>query len=135
MEIIPSINLYFNDILTKLQCSEETKAYIISIYSKYKTTDFDLSQDSLTLYYLRARERQNFLAFQTIGDYLFFSFSLVPEHLKFASKDYYIVLAQDSYDFCYRKTNRQWNCYKQLSNNFDELNHEVREIFEEKIKI
>jgi hypothetical protein len=121
-----NITDFFEDLLDDLECQRDTKAYIISIYGKYKTSQFDLSKDSVTLLFAQARSNQDFLTYQNLGDWIFFSNTLAPDHLKFASKDYYDTVARVSYYSCYRLINRQWKLFEELSDNFLYLENQVK---------
>jgi hypothetical protein len=125
-----NVSNFFNELLVDLKCQDDTKAYIVSIYGKYKTAEFDFSQDSLTLLFSQARNKQDFLTYQNIGDWVFFSNTWAPAHLRFASKDYYVTLAQLSYYSCYRMTNKQWKLFEELADNFNSLEDQVREKIE-----
>lgn len=122
-----NITNFFEEMLDDLKCHRDTKAYIISIYGKYKTAQFDLSKDSVTLQFAQARSNQDFLTYQNLGDWIFFANTLAPNHLKFASKDYYDTVARLSYYSCYRLINRQWKLFEELSDNFLILEHQVKD--------
>lgn len=127
MEIISNnITKLFDELLIDLDCQHDTRAYIISIYGKYKTAQFDLSKDSITLRFAQARTKQDFLTYQTLGDWIFFANTLAPDHLRFASKDYYDTVARLSYYSCYRLINRQWKLFEELSDNFIVLEEKVK---------
>ncbi len=55
-----NISSFFDELLLDLSCQRDTKAYIVSIYGKYKTAEFDLSKDSVTLLFAQARSKQDF---------------------------------------------------------------------------
>lgn len=127
MEIITNnITKLFDELLIDLDCQHDTRAYIISIYGKYKTAQFDLSKDSITLRFAQARTNQDFLTYQTLGDWIFFANTIAPDHLRFASKDYYDTVARLSYYSCYRLINRQWKLFEELSDNFITLEEKVK---------
>ena len=121
-----NITNFFEEILKDLECQRDTKAYIISIYGKYKTSEFDLSKDSVTLLFAQARSKQDFLTFQNLGDWIFFANTMAPNHLQWASKDYYDTVARLSYYSCYRLINRQWKLFEELSDNFIVLEHQIK---------
>jgi hypothetical protein len=121
-----NITNFFEELLTDLDCQCDTKAYIVSIYGKYKSAEFDLSKDSVTLLFAQARYNQDFLTYQNLGDWIFFSNTLAPEHLKFASKDYYDTVARLSYYSCYKLINKQWKLFEELSDNFLTLESQVK---------
>jgi hypothetical protein len=127
MDIVhKNITKFFEELLLDLECQRDTKAYIISIYGKYKSSEFDLSKDSVTLLFAQARDKQDFLTYQNLGDWIFFSNTLAPSHLKFASKDYYDTIARLSYYSCYKLINKQWKLYEEMSDNFIYLNNKVK---------
>ena len=129
MDIVyQNINSFFDELLTDLKCQNDTKAYISSIYGKYKTTEFDLSKDSVTLLFSQARNKQNFLTYQNLGDWIFFANTIAPQHLQTASKDYYVTVARLSYYSCYRLINRQWKLFEELADDFSVLEEQVKKL-------
>lgn len=121
-----NITKFFEEILNDLECHQDTRAYIISIYGKYKNADFDLSKDSVTLLFSQARLKQDFLTYQNLGDWIFFANTIAPNHLKFASKEYYDTIARLSYYSCYKLINKQWKLFEELSDNFITLESQVK---------
>lgn len=120
-----NITKFFEEKLSDLECEEETRSYIIGIYSKFKI-DNDLSKNSITLLYADAKYSQDFVIFQKLGDYIFFSQTITPGYLKHASKEYYNTIAKLSYYSCYRLTNRKLNVYKNIGDNFEHLENQVK---------
>lgn len=125
MELRGNVIDFFGKQLEGLDCQKLTQAYIVGIFGKYRTADFDLSKESLTLKFAEARTQRDFAKFQTIGDWIFFSQSLMPQHLHYASKDYYDTVARLSFYSCYQLLNRQWQVYEELADDFVPLNKEV----------
>lgn len=121
-----NITNFFEELLNDLECQRDTKAYIISIYGKYKSAQFDLSKDSVTILFAQARSNQDFLTYQNLGDWIFFANTLAPNHLHHASKDYYDTLAKLSYYSCYRLIDRQWKLFEELADNFNILESQVK---------
>jgi hypothetical protein len=121
-----SLTSFFDEILDDIGCQRDTRAYIVSIYEKYKTTEFDLSKDSITLLFAQGRDKQDFLTYQKLGDYIFFANTLIPTHLVGADKNYYDTIARLSYYSCYRLLNRQWKLFQELADNFPILEQEVK---------
>ena len=127
MDIIyNNITKFFEEIFKDLECQPDTKAYIVSIYSKYKCSDFDFSKDSITLLFAQARSKHDFLMYQNIGDWIFFINTVNPSHLNKASKDYYDTIARLSYYSCYKLINRQWKLFEELSDNYNKLESDVK---------
>ena len=121
-----NISSFFDELLIDLDCQRDTKAYIVSIYGKYKTASFDLSKDSVTLLLAQGRSKQDFLTYQNLGDWIFFANTMAPGHLHNASKEYYDTVARLSYYSCYRLINREWKLFEELADNFLILEDEVR---------
>ena len=122
-----NITNFFDELLTDVKCQNDTRAYIVSIYGKFKTAQFDLSKDSITLLFAQGRNNQDFLAYQNLADWIFFANTMVPEHLKHASKDYYDTVARLSYYSCYKLINRQWKLFEEMADNFIVLESQVKE--------
>jgi hypothetical protein len=116
----------FEEILSDLKCQENTKAYIISIYGKFKSANFDLSKESITLLFSQAKSKQDFLTYQNIADYLFFIKSWAPQFLKSASMDYYDTVARLSYYSCFNITRKQLFFYEQLADDFIFLTEQAK---------
>jgi hypothetical protein len=125
-----NVTNFFDELLNDLECQRDTKAYIVSIYGKYKSSEFDLSKDSVTIQLAQARSKQDFLTYQNLADWIFFSNTMAPDHLKFASKDYYDTVARMSYYSCYRLINRQWKLFEELSDNLLVLEDQVKRKFD-----
>lgn len=122
-----NITGFFEELLVDLQCQRDTKAYIISIYGRYKTAQFDLSKDSVTLLFAQGRSKQDFLTYQNLGDWIFFANTIAPQHLNKASKDYYDTIARLSYYSCYKLINREWKLFEELADNFLVLEEQVKQ--------
>lgn len=123
-----SVSGFFRELLVDLNCQEDTKAYIVSIFSKYKTADFDLSQDSISLRFAQARYTQDFLTYQTLGDWIFFANTMAPKHLQYASKEYYDTIARLSYYSCYKIIKHQWKLFEELADDFMSLEEQVKKL-------
>jgi hypothetical protein len=122
------LRLFFTDELEELPCDANTKAYIITIFAKYRTSAFDLSKQSITLHYAEAKTKQDFAMFQTIADWLFWCNSVWPEHLNDASMDYYYTVGQLSYHACYKLIKRSWPVYDEMAQSFVPLSLSARAI-------
>lgn len=117
---------FFNQELERLKCNDMTKAYIVSVFDKYKATNDDFSKESLTILYAKARYAQDFNTYQNIGDWMFFTRTMFPEHLNNASENYYTALAQMSYYQCYKII--KWQLYEFLADDFIKLTNHSRKI-------
>lgn len=122
-----TVTSFFDELLVDVECQRDTKAYIVSIYGKYRTPEFDLSKDSITLLFAQGRHKQDFLTYQNLGDWIFFANTMVPNYLQSASKEYYDTMARLSYYSCYKLINRQWKLFEELADNFLSIECQVRE--------
>lgn len=122
-----NVNMFFEETLSDLKCHRDTKAYIVSIYDKYKFANFDLSNKSVTTLFADARAKHDFVAYQNLADWIFFCNTLYQEHLKNASKDYYDTVARLSYYSCYKLINKQWKLFEELADNFIYIEHQVKD--------
>jgi len=121
-----NVNSFFEDLLSDLNCRNDTKAYIISIYGKYRTSSYDLSKDNITLQFSQAKTKQDFSTYQNLGDWIFFVNTIAPQHLNNASKNYYDTIARLSYYSCYRLINREWALFEELADDFLFLEERVK---------
>lgn len=117
----------FEELLTDLRCRQDTRAYIVGIFAKHKANDLDLSGESITVLFSRARNSGDFVGFQKLADWVMFCSTIAPEHLRFASKDYYDTVARMSYYTCYRLINKTWPVYEQLADEFVSLKKQVKD--------
>jgi len=78
------------------------------------------------LLFAQARNKQDFLTYQNLGDWIFFANTIAPKHLQFASKDYYDTIARLSYYSCYKIINREWKLFEELADNFIILEEQVK---------
>lgn len=122
-----NITNFFDELLEDIECQRDTRAYIVSIYGKFKTAQFDLSKDSVTLLFAQGRNNQDFLTYQNLADWIFFANTMVPNHLQRASKEYYDTVARLSYYSCYKLINRQWKLFEEMADNFTTLENQVKE--------
>lgn len=122
---------FFNEKLRDIQCNKITKSYIIGIFKKYKTANFDLSNENITLLFAKGVFENNFETFQNLADWLFFLKTLFPAFLKHASPEYYNDIAKISYYRCY-KIMHTWKVYEELADQFEELTTQSRKILIQK---
>ena len=133
MEMATNLNSFFVEALEDLRCEQDTKSYIIGLLSRYQTTEYDLSKNNITLTYSKAFFAQDFLTFQSLGDWIFLCNIMFPTHLRNASEDYYSNIARLSYYSCYKLINRQWKLYEELADAFVPLVVEVKSTLSEEI--
>ena len=122
-----SVNNFFDELLNDIVCHQDTRAYIVGIYDKYKSANFDLSKDSITLRLAQGQEKQDFFTYQNLGDWIFFTNTVAPQFFQNASESYYNSIAQLSYYSCYRLINRQWKLFEELADNLLILEKQVKQ--------
>jgi len=120
MDIVRNANItnFFEILLSDLECQQDTKAYIVSIFGKYKTSEADLSKDSITILFSTAQQKHDFATYQKLGDWIIYCNGIAPQHLRNASQDYYDTIGRASYHSCYNLINRQWGLFNELSERF-----------------
>lgn len=130
MEIVGSLADFFDGAFADLSCDDKTRAYITNLFTTFKQTQNDFSNQSITLLYIRAKEKQDFVSYQMLGDWIFFAGAWYPEHLTDASEDYYAAIGSLSYWRCHKLLNRQWHLFERLSDEFSELSFETRKLIQ-----
>lgn len=128
MLLVLNIGEYLRQRLSALNCHDLTRAYIVSIFEKQKSTENDYSTNSMTILYAQATEVNNFALLQNLADWIFFCQVLFPNHLRAASNDYYNAIAQGSYHRCHQLLNRQLDIYHQLSEEFPILVRKTKQL-------
>lgn len=83
-----------------------------------RSSSHDHSNESITILFSRAKEQNSFAMYQELGDWLLFTKTLFPKYLTGASSDYFDVVAQISYDRCYRIVNKRWDVFEELADRF-----------------
>lgn len=127
-QICSNVESFFDDVFEELKCEPATKAYIKSIFSKYKDARHDLSKESVTIVFANAKQRLDFSSFQNLADWIFFMRSFAPDHLSSASEEYYETVARLSYYRCYLLINKQWKLFEEMSDNFVCLENQTRSL-------
>lgn len=126
MELLFSnLNDFFTKALGDLNCHPYTRAYLINLYAGYHKTTHDLSQDNLTLLFLKARTNNDFYLLQQCADWIFYLQTMWPEQK--TSTAYYQDIARLSYYSCYKIINRQLPLYIELADNFIILENQAKE--------
>ncbi len=111
---------FFDECLENLQCRNETKSYIIDLFSKFKSESV-LHSKSITVAFSEAKFKNNFHLYQQLGDWLFWANVLYPSCLNGASEEYYTNVARLSYLRCYRLLDRKWLLFEELSDDYIKL--------------
>jgi hypothetical protein len=134
MEISANLNTFFKVALSPLECATETKSYVVGVMSDFKKPDFDFSNNSITLLFADARQNHTFTSYQQIADWILFSRTMHPEHMKDASDEYYQAIAKSSYYSCFKLMNKQWLLFEELCDEYEKIEEQTR-VALQKIKI
>lgn len=121
-------NNFFADLLEDMSCEDVTRSYLTNLYTTFKTAHNDLSNQNITLSFLEARSKSSFISLQNIGDWIFFTQTVMPEYLQ--PVDYYQDIARLSYYTCYKLLHRQWAVYNELADNLIQLEDEAIQILQ-----
>jgi hypothetical protein len=126
MRIVSNVGKFFDTALEDLSCDPKTRAYVVSVFTKFAKTSYDLPSNSITLTFHEAKRKQDFATYQALGDWILFCQVEFPEYLRNASNDYYLTIGRLSYYSCYRLINRQWLLFDELAENLDGISNEAR---------
>lgn len=125
-----NLNTFFSEKLERLNCNEDTKAYIVNALAKYKSSSEDYSKDSITIKYAEAKLMQDFQMFDNIGTWILYCGIIYPEHLNNVSIDYYYNIGQSSFYSCYVLLKRKWQLYYDLAENLPKISITARAIIQ-----
>lgn len=106
---------WFSEKLETLPQSDEVKAYVVGVFSRYVVSvDDELSRESLVLVYDKALQAGDFAGFQRIGDWVLWVRTFASPSIRCEPK---LVdsLGQASYSACHRIMRGQWKVYEELS--------------------
>jgi hypothetical protein len=126
-----TLNDFFYKEFDSLNCSKDTKAYVVNIFDQFQKPTFDFSKDSLTILYSEAKFKQSFVIYQQLADWLFICNTLYPEHLNSASTEYYHTLAKISYYSCFKLVNKTWLTFEELADDFTPLSSQAKKIIKQ----
>jgi hypothetical protein len=124
MERFTRLEDWFCRSLEAVEASPDARAYLVSLFSSMKTTQNDLSNESIVLAFAAARETGQFAKFQRIGDYVLWGLSFAPE--SFEVPRVAIDLGRLSYYTCWRLTHKEWRVYEELADDLPRLTKETR---------
>ena len=126
VELIRTVSLrsYFEEQLVGLSVSPESRAYVVSLMADYKTSEKDLSRESLVLFFTRARELGSFELFQQLGDWVLWTMALAPDSL--AEKALAEDLGRLSYYRCWSILRGSWGLYEELADRLPHVATSVR---------
>ena len=129
MEIIVNLNTWISERLISLKCSDETKAYVISVYSQFKNINYDndFSKNSIVISYYDALKSGNFELYQRLGDWSLYTMTMHPEHIAH-NKETVRMVGKNSYDACFKLLNKEWELFEELSKYIDSIAYRARKL-------
>lgn len=122
MLVVSNLSSWFSERLSTIKCSDDTKAYVISVFDKHKTSENDLSSSSIILAYVEARKTFQFSSFQTIGDWSLWSLSMRRE---IHNKQVLEEMGRQSYATCHHMLRKQWALYEELAYKLPIISDEI----------
>lgn len=118
--MIASTELWFAERLRTLTCSPEVKVYIGGVFNHFvRSTEGDLSNASLVLTFIDAKDGYDFTKYQHLGDWVLWASTLVPQSV--VEKDIAYDLARLSYYACYKMLRQRLKFYEELADNLPNL--------------
>lgn len=115
VELVFRLDDWFDETLRTLSCRDDTRAYVISVLSRYGSND-DMSHRSVVLAYSEARERCSFVTYQKIGDWVLWVSSVYPNAIS-SNKDLVHSIGRASYKACNALLKGSWPLYEELADN------------------
>lgn len=117
---------WFEERLGDLPQSLETKAYVVSVFTRFVvTTADDMSDESVVLSFKRAQETADFGKFQRIGDWVLWVETFMPDAVK--NKHQVVeTFGRLAYSACFRLLKRQWPLYEELADELPRLTYLAR---------
>jgi hypothetical protein len=117
MDLIKRLDGWFAERLEGLQCTPDTRAYVIGVLGKKRWDGDILVGESIVLAFNDALITSDFAAFQRIGDWVLWIDSVYPEYIN-DHRDVIESIGRRSYYSCHRIMRGQWRVYEELA---DEL--------------
>src|SRR5271166_3974718 len=112
MEIVPKLDVWFSERLSRLNVSSATLAYVVGVFARHRD-NVDMSGESIVLAFRDAQARHDFASFQRIGDHVLWAETFCPQSVD-PLFETVTSLARISYYRCYRIVGRTWPIYEEL---------------------
>lgn len=120
-----TLNEAFFKSIQKINRDDMMKAYLASTFTNYVRKQ--PPEGSLTMNFLRAKERNEFEAYQEIGDWILWSG--IFAHGSFVQhKTINLMFGKISYDFCHKMLFKKWPLYAELADDLANIILETRNI-------
>lgn len=121
-----SARRWFEERLGDLPQSLETKAYVVSVFTRFVGTSVDdMSDESVVLAFMRAQETADFGGFQRIGDWVLWVETFMPDAVK-DKRQVVETFGRLAYARCFRLLKKQWPLYEELADDLPRLTRLAR---------
>lgn len=120
---------WFQERLAALAVEEETRAYIVGLFSEMRRTDDhdrEMSDESMVLAFATAVRVGSFQGFQRVGDWGLWVSVYAPESVE--SPDVVHEISMLSYDACDRIMLRRWPSFNELARRLPEIVESARRL-------
>jgi hypothetical protein len=127
MIIIQNNNIrdWFEEELHDIDVSDPLKGYITSLLTEYHYSMPQISNCSLVLKYGEASHAHRFEDWQELGDWIFWSFSILPSSM--TPRELCQNIGITSYRNCWRLLNCSWDLYDELAGDYERITNLVYE--------
>ena len=127
VELVINLNDWFIELVDRLNCRHDTRAYISSVLTQYKSSEDDLSKISIVLAYAEAKKQSNFVNYKKIGDWVLWVSSTHPHF--FDNRELVQTIGQLSYNACNKLLRGSWPLYEELADNLPVITRHVNKEF------
>lgn len=128
VELVFELSNWFDSITRNLKCSQNTRAYVTSVLTQYKSSIDDMSNQSIIVAYSEAKISGNFVDYQRIGDWVLWISSVYPSAIS-SDKEVVQTVGRLSYNACHRILRGNWPLYEELADNLIGISQDVNDKF------
>lgn len=109
--------------MNTLNLNYDTFSYIIGVCKDKIKSNYHPHDQPIVIIFSLAKERLSFQSFQQLADWIFWMGVWFPEGM--AERSLALAIAQNSYYWCYRLTDRKWKVFEELADTTPKLIHTV----------
>ena len=125
MILLPKPSEYFVSVVEPLKAREATKAYVVGVFLEALKNKEKYDLQSIVLSYSEAVSLGKFENFQTLGDWLLWSLSFVPEYHS-GFENLALDFGRKSYETCWLLLRKKWDVYAELADSLPTIVDGVR---------
>jgi hypothetical protein len=126
---VAGLDVWFTEQLNGLQCSPETRAYVVSVLKAQghplDGAVFAGRNSSVIIAYQEAVVKNDFAAYQRIGDWVLWVDAMCPDSLR-GKHEVVENFGRLAYYSCHRILRGQWHIYEELADNLPVIARRVR---------